>query len=351
MVCVTVHVSMCFLAFGALLVMSSEPDADLDVLPDVDDMMSEASETVSSLAKASEKMEEAISSTQLQHQAHLDKLRAGYTSRLAEKDKANEEIGAKNARTKRETSSLEVGNKQLRTSAEALHDKNKKLRSAFTALTPKFQAAKVFLRSGVNASEVLLHSKEVQVLKDPSPPPSLENFLEAVRADGGEDQRHSLMQIGSRSTIRRASTTFDIATENTAEDMVKELSQQISQIGQAQEEGDLHLKADFIANWEARQLKTDRLLAVQMKLNETRMNYLQEQRDLFGAMEALGRVDEDLLNRMKGISTFAEGSEKYVVSRLAMVNNATGDIDSKSQSDVVESAANAKPRSGDLAWF
>lgn len=360
MVCVYSSLSIFFFACGTVLAAASEPDASLDdvALPDVDAMMSEASETVSSLAKEADKMEEAMASTHLRHQAHLDKLRASYTSRLAAKDKAIEEIAAQNTYMKHQTESLDAGNERTSVSAKALQETNRGLRSMFTALTPKFLAAKVFLRAALNASEAPLHSKEIQVLHSQSPPPSLENFLQVLKADGGHDQRHSLMQIGGRSTVRRAGVIATLksrahaAAEDTAANIVKELTQQMKDIGQAHEEGDLQMKANFIANFEARQIKAGKLLAEQRKLNETKTNALLRQRNLFAANTALQRVNEDLVTRLKGLSTFALGSSEYVVKRLAMASNATGDMDAKPASvEMLQSAKSARSMFGDVAWL
>lgn len=361
MVCLYSKLSFCLLACGTALAKSSGADADTDLdtdLPDVESIMSEATKTVSSLAKEAEKMEEAMNSTQAKRLAHLDKLRASYTSRLAAKDKHIERLTAVNSRTQRQAESLEAGNERLRSSAKMLQELNRGLRSMFTAFSPKFTGAKVFLRSGMNASAAPLNAKQIQVLESPHPQPSLENFLKELRVDRG---RHSLVQLNGRSTVRRygASAAMQArahaAALESAEDIVGELSKQMAKIGKAQEEGDMQMKANFLANYEARQLKIDGLVAEQTKLNATKLNATKEQQDLRVAKEALLQVKEDLLERMKGIGTFALGSAEYVTRRLAMASNATGDLAGNgtktASAALMQSETSTRPVSGELRWF
>jgi len=351
----------CLFACGATLIMASAPESDVDnvlndvALPDVDVMLSEASETVSSLSKTAEKLEAAMNATQRHHQAQLNSLRAHYASRLAEQDDTNEKILDENNKLKREADSLDVGNQLIRKSAKELQDINTGMRSMFKALTPKFLAAKLFLTAAINASEASVHTKESEALRDPSPPPSLESFLQSLRTDENSDRHHSL--LGQKSAVRRTGATAAMkkharaVAETSAEDIVNELSQEMSKLGQAHEEGDLKMRATFLANFEARQLKTDQLLLEQKDLNATRTKALEQQRDLYAAKKALLQVNTDLVSRMKGLSTFAVNSNQYVLHRLAMANNATDDDNAKANGlALMQSSVNATSMSGRLVW-
>lgn len=324
-----------FLTCGAALQGVSTPNtADADVaLPDVDAMMAEATKTVATLTRTADKMEQVMNHTQSQHQRELDQLRASYTGRLAEQDRANERLANQNGKLKRLIDSLGDGNKLIRNAGLMLQETNKGMRTMLAAFKPKFSAADTFLLASMNASEAPLHATELQVLREPLPPPTLENFLEKMGTDSDNDRKHSLMQVAGKSgTFHRIIGTAVVAdvsgharlvAEETAENVVSELSKQITKIGQARAEGGNKLKAEFLANFEARQLKTDQLLLEQKQLNETKALTLQEQRDLYDAKKALQNVNVDLVSRIRGISSFAQKTSKYIQDRIAESKNVT----------------------------
>jgi len=307
-----------------------ENASDDIALPDVDAMMSEASETVAKLTKTAERMEQVMNITQSQHLVALDRMRKNYTTQLAEQDKANDRIVSQNNVLKRAIDSLNVGNQQIRKSAVVLQETNKGMRTMFSAFKSKFRAADTFLEASLNSSEVPLHAKELQALQEPIPPPTLEKFLKAVRDDAITDNRHTLglMQVHGKSDPVRRQALEKTGhgggpSKEVAEEIVTDLNSQITKIGQAHEEGDNMLTANFLAHFEARRLKGDQLLAEQVVLNETKAKALQEQHRLYDAKKAIQRVNDDLIVRMHGISTFAQSASKFVEERIAFAKNVT----------------------------
>lgn len=326
MVCAFSRVCVSLLTCGAALPRASTPNTtDSDVaLPDVDTILSEATATVATLTKTAEKMEKAMNHTQSHHQEELLRLRESYTARLAEQDRANERVVLYNTKLKQGLDSLSVSNQLIRKSALLLQETNKGMRSMLAAFKPKFSAADAFLVASMNASEAPLHAKELQVLQEPLPTPTLENFLKAL-ASG--DRKHSLIQIaGQRAAARREGAELvtaemmnhaKVVAAETAEAIVDSLSKRIENIGKAQEEGDNKLKAEFLANFEARQLKQDQLLVEQAELNVTRETAMKEQHELYDAKKALLSVNADLARRMQGISTFAQTTHEFVKEQIA----------------------------------
>lgn len=267
-------------------------------------------------------------------------VRLHYAARLAEQDKATARITAENGKLKRAIESLDAGNKMIRNSAKGLQETNRGVRELLSNFKPKFTAANTFLAVTMNASEAPLQAKELRVLREPIAAPTLENFLSVMKDD--EKGQHSLMQTGA---VRKAGTVHEtpatimgdmashakaVAVE-TAENIVNDLSKQIAMIGQAQEQGDNKLKAQFLANFEARQLKNDQLLLEQAQLNETKATAMQEQHELHHAKKALQAMSENLVTRVEGISTFAQGTSQYIASRIAEARTAKNGTRSKAK--------------------
>lgn len=329
------------LSGGAALQGAVEPKVEsnasaeeLDVaLPDVDSMLSEATSTVNKLTKTADKMERAMTDNQVRRQEQLDVERKSYEARLIEQDKATVRITAENGVLTRAIESLGLANSDIRKAAKNLQDTNKGVRELLYAFKPKFTAANTFLSAAMNLSEAPLHAKELRVLQEPIPAPTLENFLNVLR-DDDDKRQHSLMQTGA---VRKAGAVHQtmaatmneeiarharVLAEETAENIVHDLSKQITMIGQAQEQGDNKLKAEFLANFEARQVKNDQLLLEQAELNTTKVKTLQEQHELHHAKKALLAMSVNLVARVEGISTFAQKTSKYIADRIVEARGA-----------------------------
>lgn len=288
-------------------------------LPDVDSMLSEASDTVSKLADTAEKMQEAINNTQEKQQARLKRERQTYSLRLAEQDEQNQRLSAQIVEAKREIESLEAKNAELTSSATNLKGTNEALRTTFMAIYPRFTAARKFLDIAINASDLPKVGKELKVLEEPIPEPSLENFLKQLSKT---DIPTALLEVSGKQTSTRQSVTLDMkrrarqVAEDTAQDIVSELSQHLTSIQRAQQEGDDQLRANFLAQFEVAQLKTEQLEAEIHSLTEQKESLLAKQKDLNVAKTALLATNEELLSRMEGISQFAQKSNEFLQKKV-----------------------------------
>jgi len=291
------------------------------LLPDVDSLFQEASDTVSLFNTQASRVQDLIDAQQKASKDEIMSQKTHYESELAKMKQNNSNMVAANDKIRSTIQQLRQGNENVLVQTNSIQRVSQLLRDALISVHPKMNVAKQFISDSLNMSNLTGH-KVLQVLEPAAPEPTLEHFLAVARGalDSTEAMMHksdvaermskehvSLLEMsGGMKVTSRNLRRKQHDSDETPEDLVQTLSDSIVKLDSAQEQGLTELKAHYIALSEVGTKRYQVLAAEQQALNQTRANMVTLQGQLQTAKAHVWETINGLKQRINGIRLFAQ---------------------------------------------
>lgn len=280
-------------------------------LPDVDSVLTKATNKFHDFAEQARFMQQRMLDQQEQSRAALAVKKQGYEHSLHVLGNQSRAIRAQNSGWQAANDRLEKDNAATLAECTQLEARNAELRMSLRSLSEKVSVAKQFLLESLKVTDDS-DAKALEILAPTTPKPTLGNFLAATRGD-----KLSLLTVSS-------STRHNDDPKEYA-DM---LSNSLSEISSAEADGAAELKAHFLAELERVQADQAGLNATQQALRQTNAK-LHERRDsLLAARAHLQETNAQLNERLHGLRVFANtvGGSAASVLKVRVAGNKTTTI-------------------------
>lgn len=306
---------LCALVFGLTR-------ARHDGLPEVNRVLSKATDTVKDFATQARMMQQRVAQKQASARATLAAQKSAYEDKLAAQEIENEAVVAANTNIQSAIAALQQSNAGLKNDTGKLERSNAIMRDGIANLMPKIASAEEFLTESLRNTEDT-GSEVLKVLDPPKPEPSLKHFLRVTR-EVDQDMESSpiaLLELSGKvsQALRRPAET----KAEGPEDMLQELESGLRSLEEAEREGETQLKAHFLAAYEVGETKHTELLDKQRALNETRLAEQGLHRDLTLAKKHLLKTRAELKRRIGGLHVFAQRADESVATALRKAANIT----------------------------
>lgn len=299
--------AFCALAFGLARARNGG-------LPEVNRVLSKATETVQDFATQARMMQQRVAQKQASTRAALTAQKSAYEDKLAAQELENKAVVAANTKIQSAVATLQELNAGLRNDTGKLERSNAIMRDGVAALMPKITTAEQFLTDSLHNTDDS-NAEVLKVLDPPKPKPTLTHFLAVTREeDDVESSPVALLELSGKVS----QTLRDPAAANAEgpEDMLKQLESGLRSLEEAEREGETQLKAHFLAAYEVGEKQHKELLDKQRVLNGTRLTEQTLNRDLRFAKKHLLDTRAELKRRIHGLHVFALKADESVADAL-----------------------------------
>lgn len=301
-------------AVNAVLLPSVEEDAgDSLGLPEVDDMLSAADESVSELTKKADLIQEATAKAQNARKVALEETRNKYEIKLAEAATSNTRVEAAINTLQDQISAQKLANTARRDGLKAEQRLSATLHEVLGKIGKQLSSAVVFLDEAVNNSNVSNTTAFLKALA--APKIDAVSFVAKMTSDKSTDGDDEvvMMQLGSGS---RSYALPHFGEQAMPEKILESMSSGLANLTAAQDEGETRMQARFLATQELLTEKAAKLSAQRDELTKELQALRVEQHEL---IQATGKVDctkADMAARLDGLKHFYETNIKFIVTQL-----------------------------------
>lgn len=323
-----VMMSRLSLAFGLLGAAFPSMAAPAGSLPEVDAVMTKASDTLLDFAAQAQRMQQKVTQKQESSRAALASQKAEYERKLAAQADKEKEAVAANRQVRATVNALQDSNDALKKGAESVQRSNNIMREALLSLEPKMATARTFLEDSLKFTDDS-HAPELEILEAPKPEPSLKNFLAIthdefdVQKNAAEDARAvSLLSMGG--AAEAALVTPPRRPQTSPEELVRMLANGLEELERDQAAGEADLKAHFIVMFEQGEKRLAELAEERKSLEDSKAAKESLRGDLQLAKAHLLRTNKALAKRLTGLRIFAQKADSGVSDVLARTEKLVG---------------------------
>lgn len=297
-------------------------------LPEVDAVMTKASDTLSDFAAQAKKMQEKVTQKQESSKAALAAQKNDYEQRLAAQADKEKEAVVANKQVRAAINVLQDSIDELKTHAGKIQRSNSIMREALLSLDPKMATARSFLEDSLKITDDS-QAPELEILEAPKPEPSLKNFLAVTHDDfdvkqiaAENSQVVSLLSTGGAAEV--AASTPPRRPQTSPEDLVRMLASGLEELERDQNAGEADLKAHFIVMFEQGEKRLAELAEERQSLEDSKAAKEALRGDLQVAKAHLMKTNQNLEKRLNGLRVFAQKADSGVLETLAKTQKLVG---------------------------
>lgn len=301
----------------------------MESLPEVETVLSKASDTAQDFSAKAAQMQALVSKRQQESTAALAAEKEAYEQNLTS---MTAEIHAVEFQNKELQASIDMVAKEsasIKKETERLRGENNIMRKTLGSLGGKVEAAEQFLDDSLVRTDDT-SAEALKPLLPPVPEPSLSNFL-SVMGDAQKDAQKSasLLQLSSHirhirsrgggSKVKEQQAESESAEEMNPDALNMLLSESLADIEKEQKDGEAEMKAHFMKlhNASVTQLRalSEKKEALEKKLAESE-DY---KSSLLQAKAHIGATRSELLKRLHGMDVFAKKVDDAAANALESV--------------------------------
>jgi len=291
--------------------------AEKPPLPDLDTVLAQATNKAQDFAKQAAAMQKRLSEQQERSREALAAKKKDYENQLQQIHKVNDAIGVQNSVLLSHNRELERANTEMFARLKGVQARNNEMWTTLQNITEKVSAAQLFITDSLKVTDES-HADELLVLAPTTPKPTLDHFL-----DVASGRTVSLLSIGANH-------------HDDPMELVTGLSDSLSDIKKAEDEGAAELKAHFMASVRQAEQRQAELNATQAELLHTQSQLEGHRAKLEEAEAHLQATTKQLQDRLQGLRVFADNVDASVASTIAVnTANSTSTL-----------ASNATPSTG-----
>jgi len=281
-------------AIACFSALRSTQGARLRKLPDVDDFLTNATTKVHQFEKRTSDIKHEIEKNWEESRSVLSSQKAKYESILKAQEQQSKAIEERIEQVKLGNRQISQMSEDLEANLTSMQEDNRQLRLALTAMGDKVEAANSFIEQSIRATDDT-DADVLKVLAPTTQAPTLDSFLAATN-----DEKKSLLQVEPQSP----------------EAAVDALSNSMSEIEAAEEEGAEMLHKAFQDKFDAGEQKQAALNATLAELWEVRSDLKVHLAKLGEAQEFLEHTHYMLRTRVQALQVFAEKLNLFAVHAL-----------------------------------
>lgn len=270
-------------------------------LPDLDTVLTKATSKAHDFAEQAAAMQQRLLDQQEESRAALVVQKREFEQRLDHMQQQNENISVENSELLVDNTAAEHDTSVLFAELKEIQVNNTQMRAALQSLADKTSTAQLFVVDSLKVTDDS-QAQELMFLTPTTPKPTLDIFLDVATG-----RKVSLLAI-------------DAKLRHYPSELVSGLSNSLSEIKAAEDEGAADLKAHFMTNMAETQERLAQLNATHAKLLQRKAQLQVYRGKLHGAKAHLRATSEQLQDRLSRMRMFAERVDSTVASTLAASN-------------------------------